>query len=299
SPAVAKRPPNPCGKRRHHRAASHAARGGKITTEDYAKPLLLPRRILWCRKGGEAERWLCHTRLPWWFFGSFINFCFGHRSGKSTLAQCLKGYPIDEQALIEEMEDYFDAWTEGEEHVRHTVLVDLYELEHHRHPATFLKEAQEELLWQIRQAPDVKRFYFHQRRRWCPGSLTEDEKESLRIVPEGYGYPTFSLPVRSGVSHPNTTSASNQHGPTIEPSKSRQDHKASNPDRVVVPASESVAKSSAPNSANPRTFTVPLRPGAGRPNGTAPKPINHYHDVLVLRSQTRIDRRKFIRGYNG
>lgn len=125
---VAKRPPKSCGKRHHHRAASHIARGEKITTAGYAKPLLLPRRILWCRKGGEAERWLRRTQLPWWFFGSFINLCYCHRPGKGTLTECLRSYPVDEQVLIKEMEDYFDAWTEEEQSIHHTVLVDLYEL---------------------------------------------------------------------------------------------------------------------------------------------------------------------------
>ncbi|KAG9725440.1 hypothetical protein KCU73_g13161, partial [Aureobasidium melanogenum] len=163
---VTKRPPKPCGKRHHHRAASHIARSEKITTDDYAKPLLLPHRILWCGKGGAAEKWLRRTYLPWWFFGSFINRCYYHRSGKGTLTQCLRRYPMDEQALIKEMKDYFFAWAKGEEDINHTVLVDLYELEHHSHPATFLKEAQEELLWQVQQAPEVDRFYLLQKRKW-------------------------------------------------------------------------------------------------------------------------------------
>ncbi|KAG9661297.1 hypothetical protein KCU64_g2645, partial [Aureobasidium melanogenum] len=294
---VTKGPPKPCGKRHHHRAASHIARGGKITTGDYAKPLLLPRRIFWCRKGGEAERWLRRTHLPWWFFGSFINRCYYHRSGKGTLTQCLRSYPMDEQALIKEMEHYFYAWAKGEEDVNHTVLVDLYELEHHSHPATFLKEAQEELFWQVQHAPEVERFYLLQRRKWNPGTLTEEEKEFLRINPTGH--PTFSLPVRSGVSHPVTTTAHVQSESSIEPSQQRQDYKASKPDRVVGAASVSEKQLSALNSAASRTLTMPLRPGAQRSIKTAPQPTDRHHGFLVLRSQTRIDRANFFGGYQG
>ncbi|KAG9856184.1 hypothetical protein KCU98_g1621, partial [Aureobasidium melanogenum] len=217
---VTKRPPKPCGKRHHHRAASHIARGKKITTDDYAEPLLLPRRILWCRKG-----------------------------------------------------------------------------EHHSHPATFLKEAQEELFWQVQHAPEVERFYLLQRRKWYPGTLTEEEKEFLRINPTGR--PTFSLPVRSGVSHPVTTTAHVQSESSIEPSQQRQDYKTSKPDRVVVAASVSEKQLSALNSAASRTLTMPLRPGAQRSIKTAPQPTDRHHGFLVLRSQTRIDRANFFGGYQG
>ncbi|KAH0154125.1 hypothetical protein KCU67_g9187, partial [Aureobasidium melanogenum] len=294
---VTKRPLRPCGKRHHHRAASHIARSEKITTDDYAKPLLLPRRILWCGKGGAAQKWLRRTHLPWWFFGSFINRCYYHRSGKGTLTQCLRRYPMDEQALMKEMEDYFFAWAKGEEDINHTVLVDLYELEHHSHPATFLKEAQEELLWQVQQAPEVDRFYLLQKRKWYPGTLTEEEKEFLRINPTGC--PTFSLPIRSEVSHSVTTSTHAQRIPAIVLSRQRQADDTLNPGGVVIPAPESKNKSSALSPVKSRTFSMPFRPGVQKSIRAAPESMNENNDFLVLRSKTCINRASFFGRYQG
>ncbi|KAH0351985.1 hypothetical protein KCU81_g2111, partial [Aureobasidium melanogenum] len=286
---VTKRAPKPCGKRHHHRAASHIARGGKITTDDYAKPLLLPRRILWCRREGEAEKWLRRTRLPWWFFGSFINFCWRFRSGDYGLTQCLRSYPMDEQVLIESMEEYLHDWI-GEEGMDHTVIVDLYELEHHRHPAYFLEKAQRDLLFLVQHAPERNHFYLMQRRKL--GMLSEEDKEFLRINPTGW--PSFTLPIRSGVSHSVIDLAHAPRVSTIKPSQQLQDDKALRPDAVVVPAPEPKTEPSAANSADSQTFTMALRPNPRRSIRAAPEPAENYHGFLVLRSQTRINRANFF-----
>ncbi|KAH0038831.1 hypothetical protein KCU78_g1422, partial [Aureobasidium melanogenum] len=182
-------------------------------------------------------------------------------------------YPMDEQALIKEMEDYFFAWAKGEGDINHTVLVDLYELEHHSHPATFLKEAQEELLWQVQQGPEMELFYLLQRRK-C-------------------------LPIRSEVSHPVTTSSHAQRKPTIERSQRRQNDKILNPGGVVVPAPAFRNKSSAPNPAKSRTFTMPLRQGVQAFIRAAFESDKQNHGFLVLRSRTPINRANFFGRYQG
>ncbi|KAG9671528.1 hypothetical protein KCU99_g4777, partial [Aureobasidium melanogenum] len=254
---VTKRPLRPCGKRHHHRAASHIARSEKITTDDYAKPLLLPRRILWCGKGGAAEKWLRRTYLPWWFFGSFINRCYYHRSGKGTLTQCLRRYPMDEQALIK-FWSISMSWNT-------TVIPPLFSKKH------------------------KKSFFgkFSKPQRWI-----EEEKEFLRINPTGR--PTFSLPTRSEVSHPVTTSTHAQRIPNLELSRQRQAD-----DTLNLPASVSEKKSLALDPARSRTLPMPLRPSVRQSISirTAPKEVDQYHGFLVLRSQTRINRGNFFVRY--
>ncbi|KAH0398290.1 hypothetical protein KCU89_g7389, partial [Aureobasidium melanogenum] len=169
--------------------------------------------------------------------------------------------------------------------------------EHHSHPATFLKEAQEELLWQVQQAPEVDRFYLLQKRKWYPGTLTEEEKEFLRINPTGR--PTFSLPIRSEVSYPITTSAYAQRELTIELSRQHQDDKTLNRGGVIIPASEPKNKSSAPSPVKSRTLSMPLRPGVQKSIRAAPESMNENDDFLVLRSKTCINRASFFGRYQG
>jgi hypothetical protein len=87
---------------------------------DSTKPIILPHSILWCKDDGEAKQWLLHENLPWWFFGSFLNFCarafrINPRSQrkrlKFTVAQrrllvCLRKYPMRDDELVEEMKCY-------------------------------------------------------------------------------------------------------------------------------------------------------------------------------------------------
>jgi hypothetical protein len=87
---------------------------------DCTKPTILPQPILWCQNDGEAKQWLLHETLPWWFFGSFLNFYARVYIGKPrrrnlprtyTVAQrrllaCLRRHPMRDDELVEEMKHY-------------------------------------------------------------------------------------------------------------------------------------------------------------------------------------------------
>lgn len=122
--------------------------------------------------------------------------------------------------------------------------------------------------------------------------LSEEDKEFLRINPTGW--PSFTLPIRSGASHSVTNLAHAPRVSTVKPSQQLQDDKALRPDAVVVPAPKPNKKLSAPCSASSRTFTMALRPKARRSTRAALEPAKHNHGFLILRSRTRINRANFF-----
>lgn len=55
--------------------------------DDCAKDIILPIDILWC-SDRSAEEGLCYTRLPWWFYASFLNFCLRVLIGRYDSKKC-------------------------------------------------------------------------------------------------------------------------------------------------------------------------------------------------------------------
>jgi hypothetical protein len=106
----------PKSTRRRRRRDAHQILKRKIAA-DCAEPAILPERILWCNDNGTAKQWLLQKNLPWWFFGSFLNYCARvcnralqtHKPRpKFTVAQrrllaCLRQYPMSGEELIEVM----------------------------------------------------------------------------------------------------------------------------------------------------------------------------------------------------
>ncbi len=68
-----------------------------------AKPLLLPPAILWCGKGGLPAESIFAAYLPGGSLDLSSIAATITEAAKGTLTQCLRRYPMGEQALIKVM----------------------------------------------------------------------------------------------------------------------------------------------------------------------------------------------------
>lgn len=131
-----------------HRIDSQPARKG---IPDCDEPIVLPQQILWCaNNNGAAKQWLLTEELPWWFFGSFLNYCasainvdvWSRRIRRCYPAQrrlvaCLGKFPMRDDELVQEMKLYLTRqaptkWCKGG-------FVDLETLSRFHHPLSSLR----------------------------------------------------------------------------------------------------------------------------------------------------------------
>ncbi|KEQ92564.1 hypothetical protein AUEXF2481DRAFT_82275 [Aureobasidium subglaciale EXF-2481] len=152
--------------RKHKRVVGHPEThsGDRSSTyhmsKDCVKPTIIPPHILWCNFDGEAEQWLRHETVPWWFLGGFINYRGQitkgdlrkrnkkDKSGRTgllcrRLLACSREYPMKDGKLIEQFEYFYKAWVQ-KNRIK-LGLVNCVELEHDPEPEITITCAAEKL----------------------------------------------------------------------------------------------------------------------------------------------------------